>query len=628
MIRIGQIRKRDGRVVRFDVDKIAEAINKAFVACYKGSRRLEAERIAGLVLEALECEGRSAPDVEHVQDTVERVLMETGHQDAAKLYILYRAERSRVREMNTRLMRVYEDITFSAASDCDIKRENANIDGDTAMGTMLKYGSEGAKQFYEMFVLKPEHSAAHREGDIHIHDMDFYTLTTTCCQIDIIKLFRNGFSTGHGFLREPSHIHSYAALCCIAIQSNQNDQHGGQSVVNFDYGMALGVAKTFTRLYRENLIRALELLCGLEKPEFTFPADGLKPRLGGNDEYRALEAEALRALVPDRTLAARAQNFAQKHAEKETDRATLQAMEGLVHNLNTMNSRAGAQCPFSSLNYGMDTSPEGRCVIKNVLLATEMGLGRGETPIFPIQIFRLKEGVSLNPDDPNYDLFRLACRVSAKRMYPNFAFVDAPFNLKYYKGTPETEIAYMGCRTRVIGNVYDPAQEISNGRGNLSFTSVNLPRLAIEANGNSEAFFRSLDRVMDMTLTQLTDRFLIQARKKVRNFPFLMGQAIWLDSEKLGTDDELESVIRHGTLSVGFIGLAEALTALTGGHHAQSEEAQRMGLDIIAHMRRRLDEESSSCLISSVCCPGAHSGDRPTTSQIHNRPAWTVQVSA
>ncbi len=592
IVNIGQIRKRDGRVVRFDLDKISAVINKAFVATYGRDHQEEARRTALRVLDVLEEEGKPAPDVEHIQDIVERVLMEAGHQEAAKKYILYRAERSRVREMNTRLMKVYEDITFSAASDSEIKRENANIDGDTAMGTMLKYGSEGAKQFYDMFVLKPQHSAAHREGDIHIHDMDFYTLTTTCCQIDILKLFQNGFSTGHGFLREPNHIGSYTALCCIAIQSNQNDQHGGQSVLNFDYGMALGVAKSFAHLYRDNILRALELLAGLDEPSFSFP-ENMSPRLGGDAAYKEAEAALLAELTGDPTLVGKIQDFAQKQAEKEVDRATYKAMVGLVHNLNTMNSRAGAQVPFSSINYGMDTSPEGRCAIKNILLATEAGLGRGETPIFPIQIFRLKEGVNFNPEDPNYDLFKLACRVSAKRLYPNFSFLDAPFNARYYKGTPETEIAYMGCRTRVIGNVYDPSQEVSNGRGNLSFTSINLPRLGLLAGRDIETFFRSLDNTMTLAIEQLTDRYIIQSRKKVRNFPFLMGQGVWLDSDKLNWDDEVGEILKHGTLTVGFIGLAETLTALTGKHHAESEDSQRLGLDIVAHMRRRLDEESA-----------------------------------
>ena len=325
--------------------------------------------------------------------------------------------------MNTRLMRIYEDITNKAAVDSDIKRENANINGDTAMGAMLKYGSEGAKQFNLMFVLKPEHAEAHRNGDIHIHDMDFLTLTTTCCQIDLIKLFENGFSTGHGYLREPNDIASYAALACIAIQANQNDQHGGQSIVNFDYAMAEGVKKTFRKRYRDNLIRAMELKLGMEDAEKdgraivdSLRARGLDPTLEQNDAYREAEAELLRARGVSAEDIEALQAFAHKKAVSETDRATYQAMEALIHNLNTMNSRAGAQVPFSSINYGMDTSPEARMAVRNLLLSTEAGLGNGETPIFPIQIFRVKEGVNYNPGEPNYDLFKLAMRCSAKRL--------------------------------------------------------------------------------------------------------------------------------------------------------------------------------------------------------------------
>ena len=281
-------------------------------------------------------------------------------------------------------------------------------------------------------------------------------------------------------------------------------------------------------------------------------------------------------------------------AVKETDRATYQAMEALIHNLNTMHSRAGAQTPFSSINYGMDTSPEGRMVMKNVMLATEAGLGGGETPIFPIQIFRVKEGVNYNPGEPNYDLFQLAVRCSAKRLFPNFSFLDAPFNLQDYRpGHPETEIAYMGCRTRVIGNVYDPSREICNGRGNLSFTTINLPRLAIKARGDLDVFFEGLDRMLDLCVEQLLERFEIQCRKHVYNYPFLMGQGVWLDSDKLDWDDEVREVLRHGTLTVGFIGLAETLKALVGVHHGESEKAQVLGLEIISHMRARMDEEAA-----------------------------------
>ena len=595
---IESIIKRDGRTAVFDLEKITEAIFKAAQAL-GGSDRATAAELAAQVVGYLEEEKKAVnPTVEEIQDAVERILIRNGHTRTAKEFILYRANRTRIREMNTRLMKTYEELTFCDAAENDGKRENANIDGDTAMGTMLKYGSEGAKQFYEMFILKPEHSRAHMDGDIHIHDLDFLTLTTTCTQIDLTRLFDGGFSTGHGFLREPNSIQSYCALACIAIQSNQNDQHGGQSVPAFDYDMAGGVVKSYRRLYRDNLSKALEIEGVENAAELVrgtmdrLEAEGLTPRLANDHGYQEREAGLL-AAAADREAVGRAQGFALKYAEKETERATYQAMEALVHNLNTMHSRAGAQIPFSSLNYGTDTSPEGRMVIRNLLLATEAGLGNGETAIFPIHIFKVKEGVNYNPGDPNYDLFKLACRVSAKRLFPNFSFLDAPFNLKYYRpGRPETEAAYMGCRTRVIGNVYDPQREIVTGRGNLSFTSVNLPRLAIKANRNVDFFFEQLERQIDLVIDQLIDRFRIQAQKKVRNYPFLMGQGIWLDSDKLGPDDTVGEVLKHGTLTVGFIGLAECLTALTGKHHGESRESQNLGLEIIGYMRKRMDDES------------------------------------
>ena len=594
---IEYILKRDGRKVKFDLQKITDAIFKAAQAV-GGNDYQEAQRLALAVEDALEKECGDIPTVEHVQDTVEKTLIESGHARTSKEYILYRAERTRVREMNTKLMKIYEDLTFKSAKDNDVKRENANIDGDTAMGTMLKYGSEGAKQFYEMYILNPKHAEAHRNGDIHIHDLDFLTLTTTCCQIDIDKLFTGGFSTGHGFLREPNDIASYAALACIAIQSNQNDQHGGQSIPNFDYGMSKGVAKTYRRIYRQNLLRAAELLVDSETAvddvkdiaDTAEANSNATPKLDDGEVYMAEELKLLTEKYGEQ-LAGRLQRFAFKHANTETDRAVYQAMEAFVHNLNTMHSRAGAQIPFSSINYGTDTTPEGRMVIKNVLLATEAGLGNGETPIFPIHIFKVKDGINYNHTDPNYDLFKLACRVSAKRLFPNFSFIDAPFNLKYYKeGHPETEVAYMGCRTRVMANHYDPTREIVNGRGNLSFTSVNLPRLAILSNGNIDFFYEQLDRKIDLIIDQLLDRFKIQSAKLVRNYPFLVGQGIWLDSDKLGPNDSVGEVLKHGTLTLGFIGLAECLKALVGKHHGESKEAQNLGLEIVGYMRRRMDE--------------------------------------
>ena len=597
---ITTITKRDGRTVHFDINKIASAIEKAFAATIGKKDYAICLALAQEVSDIFEEKQIDSPTVEQIQDTVERVLINHGHVRTAKAYILYRAERTRVRNMNDRLMKTFEDITYKDATDSDIKRENANIDGNTAMGSMLKYGSEGAKHFYESYVLNPAHSEAHRNGDIHIHDLDFYTLTTTCCQIDLIKLFHDGFSTGHGVLREPNDIASYASLACIAIQSNQNDQHGGQSIANFDYGLAPGVAKTYKKRYRSNLTSLIEVMdCAAHAKKTkeifqTLTAENLIPTLDGSQAYTDRErALLIEAGVPEEILD-KIQSFSAKKATEETDKATYQAMEALLHNLNTMHSRAGAQTPFSSINYGMDTSTEGRMVMKNMLLVTEAGLGNGETAIFPIQIFRVKDGVNFNPGEPNYDLFKLSCRVSAKRLFPNFSFQDAPFNLQYYKeGHPETEIAYMGCRTRVIGNVNDPEREITYGRGNLSFTSINLPRITILANKNIDWFFSELDRKIDLVVEQLLERFEIQAKKKVHNYPFLMGEGVWIDSEKLNYDDEVREVLKHGTLSVGFIGLAEALKALLGVHHGESEIAQNLGLDIIGHMRKRMDDLSA-----------------------------------
>lgn len=601
MAMITMIKKRDGREAPFNIEKIARAIYKA-AQSVGGRDYQEAMELADKVCQQLSESiiGRN-PSVEEVQDMVEKVLIETGHAKTAKAFILYRAERTRAREMNTQLMKTYENLTFKSAGDFDLKRENANIDGDTAMGTMLKYGSEGAKQFNELYVLDAAHSEAHISGDIHIHDLDFLTLTTTCCQIDLQKLFHNGFSTGHGFLREPNDISSYAALACIAIQSNQNDQHGGQSIPNFDYAMSDGVRKTFRRLYTANLAKGIMYTYGGDYKETVnklkdtaqkiFTETGLYPRLQNNDDYKEKEWELIASEYGDKF--SQLQDEAEALAEIETDRATFQAMEALIHNLNTMNSRAGAQNPFSSINYGTDTSPEGRMITKNVLLAEEEGLGNGETPIFPIHIFKVKEGVNFNDGEPNYDLFKLAIRVSAKRMFPNFSFIDAPFNLQYYKeGDCNTEIAYMGCRTRVIGNNHDKSREIVTGRGNLSFTTINLPRLGIEARGDINRFYKNLDDMMDMVFDQLYKRLSIQSKKRVKNYPFLMGQGVWIDSETLSETDEVGEVLKHGSLSTGFIGLAETLVALTGKHHGESEEAQKLGLEIITHMREKADRKS------------------------------------
>ena len=599
---IQSIKKRDGRVVLYDQNKIASAILRALEASREGDAA-DAARVANDVQRELE--GRfvsEAPNIEQIQDTVERQLMNHGFSAAAKAYILYRANRTRAREANTSLMRTIEEITHTDARKSDMKRDNANIDGNTAMGSMLQIGSAGAKAYNEMYLLRPEHARAYREGDIHIHDFDFYSLTTTCCQIDILKLFHGGFSTGHGYLREPNSIQSYAALAAIAIQSNQNDQHGGQSIPNFDYGMAEGVAKTYRKAYTRKLAETLEDTVDLEDvyPEIKElvasceASFGEKAKMENTEGFDRLVADRLAETYPvNHRLALKVISKARARALRKTQRDCYQAMEGFVHNLNTMHSRAGAQTPFSSINYGTDTSPEGRMVIKNILMALDAGLGHGETCIFPIHIFKVKEGVNYNETDPNYDLFRLSMRVSAKRLFPNYTFLDSPFNLQYYvPGRPETEVATMGCRTRVMGNVYDPTRQIAYSRGNLSFTSINLPRIAIEADGDERIFYARLRHMLELTAQQLLDRFEIQSAKHIYNYPFLMGQGVWLDSDKLTLQEDLTEVLKHGTMSIGFIGLAEALTALYGRHHGMSEEMQAKGLEIIGFMRDYCDKKS------------------------------------
>ncbi|MBQ1397425.1 MAG: anaerobic ribonucleoside triphosphate reductase [Clostridia bacterium] len=599
--------KRSGQTVKFNAAKIRDAIRKAGNAV--SDEEITEEKVLSLTNQVLaKIPPHTIPTVEQVQDIVEEVLIANDLPKTSKAYILYRAERSKLRQTEKDLMDIFKSLTFVDAKDSNIKRENANIDTDTAMGTMLKYGSESAKYFVDNSILDKDIADAHNGGDIHIHDKDFYMLTETCCQIDLLKLFKDGFSTGHGHLREPMSIQSYSALACIAIQANQNEMHGGQSVPNFDYSMAPGVAKTFIKEYFKALGLYLKYRYDVSESaseeavaclERDMPRDivRISNKDGMEQRLLAMRAEGklpgvVAALSEDEIR--KLNDSAFDTALTETDRATYQAMEGLIHNLNTMHSRAGAQVPFSSINYGTDTSPEGRMVMRNLLLATDAGLGNGETPIFPVQIFKVKEGVNFNKEDPNYDLFRLSCKVSAKRLFPNFSFLDAPFNLQYYKpGDYNTEVAYMGCRTRVMGNVHDRSREITCGRGNLSFTTINLPRIGIEAKGDWNLFYSMLDSRIDLVFKQLLHRFKIQCSKKVRNYPFLMGQGVWIDSDGLDIDDSVAEVLKHGTLSVGFIGLAETLKAMTGQHHGESEESYQLGLDIIRYMRGRMDKKSA-----------------------------------
>ena len=589
------ILKRNGESVEFNESKIYTAIFKAAEASKEGLEPIDLQYITHKVVSQL-----SDPcTVEQVQDIVEQTLIRYDYEKTAKAYILYRAQRAKVRGFKSELMEIYDEISGKDAIASDIKRENANVDGDTAMGSMLKFGSEGAKYYVDKYILPEDIAKAHIDGDIHIHDKDFYLLTETCCQIDPIKLFKNGFSTGHGFLREPQSIGSYASLACIAIQANQNEMHGGQSIPNFDYAMASGVLKTFRKELKKMLRFGYEDLVG---DYYAEPADyenieAITSKLESiSFDPKELADELFESsnVAVDQVPFATMVDKAYERAFDATDKATYQAMEGLIHNLNTMHSRAGAQVPFSSVNFGTDISPEGRMVIKNFLLATEAGLGNGETPIFPVSIFKVKEGINYNEGDPNYDLFKLAVRCSAKRLFPNFSFIDAPFNLPFYKkGDYNTEVAYMGCRTRVMANNHDPSKAVVCGRGNLSFTSINLPRLGIEAHGDFDKFYKSLDEKMELVSKQLLHRLKIQSSKKGKNYPFLMGQGIWIDSDSIGPEDTVEEVLKEGTLSIGFIGLAETMVALMGKHHGEDEEARKKAYEIVKHMREFCDKKST-----------------------------------
>ena len=597
--------KRNGKKVDFDGAKIALAIKKGFDSIVCDDELVytskDVQKVYQTVIKRIEKEFKDAEKIkiEEIQDLIEDALNKCGYEDVYKSFSEYRDRRAQSRMLFAEEKKIHkflkslEGLGLKTAAEEDSKRENANIDGNSAMGTMLQYGSTVSKEFAKAYLMKKKFADAHDNGDIHIHDMDFMAMgTTTCMQIDLNKLFKNGFSTGHGHLREPQDIMSYSALAAIAIQSNQNDQHGGQSIPAFDYYLAPGVLKTFKKQYKTSVTELLE---------FT----GFDTFVNINKIYDKIDK--LDSIVFDLSYMDDCAKDSEKVKEifakaydiayKKTDKTTYQAMEAFIHNLNTMHSRAGAQVPFSSINFGTDTSPEGRMVMKNYLLSVDAGLGKSETPIFPISIFKVKEGVNYNKEDPNYDLFRLSCEVSAKRLFPNFSFMDSPFNKQCYKGDYNTEVGYMGCRTRVIGNVVDEDKAVTPGRGNLSFTSINLPRLAIKhgiVNGNEKAdmkgFFDELEETMDMVKEQLLERFEIQCNKRIYNFPFLLEQGVWLDSDKLKDTDRLRRVLKHGTLSIGFIGLAETLKALTGKHHGEDAESQKLGIKIIKFMREKCDE--------------------------------------
>ena len=610
--------KRNGKKVDFDGSKIAVAIKKGFDSVTteeeKKYNEKDIQKIYQKVIKRIDKEFVSNNidkiKIEEIQDLIEDELKKNNYNDVYESFSEYRERRTASRQAFAdekkmhKFLKSIEGLGLKSASEEDSKRENANIDGNSAMGTMLQYGSTVSKEFAKAYLMKKKYAEAHDSGDIHIHDMDFLPMgTTTCMQIDLNKLFKNGFSTGHGHLRPPKDIMSYSALAAIAIQSNQNDQHGGQSIPAFDYYLAPGVLMTFKKQFKQSMYELLDFTDFISFVNM----DKIAKEIDKLDSIE-VDINMFENIYKDSREVKRIFEKAYETALAKTDRATYQAMEAFVHNLNTMHSRAGAQVPFSSINFGTDTSAEGRMVTKNYLLSVDAGLGKGETPIFPISIFKVKEGVNYNNEDPNYDLFKLSCKVSAKRLFPNFSFIDSPFNKQYYKeGDFTTEVGYMGCRTRVLANVADPNKAVTPGRGNLSFTTINLPRLGIKhgiiTNEKTDlnGFFEELGNLMDMVKDQLLERFEIQCSRKMYNFPFLLGQGVWLDSEKLKPNDRLRKILKHGTLSIGFIGLAECLKALIGKHHGESEEAQKLGLKIVKFMREKCDEYCKQYNLNFTC---------------------------
>lgn len=598
--------KRNGKKVSFDETKIALAIQKGFDSVDDEDNRKydtkDTQKVLDRVIKNIEEQKPEKLKIEEIQDLIESSLKHYNYNEVYESFSNYREKRRESREFffddkkKHKFLKTIESLGLKSSFEDNSKRENANVNGDTAMGTMLQYGSTISKEFSKAYLMKKKYSELHDEGYIHIHDLDFYAMgTTTCNQLDLEKLFKTGFSTGHGHIRPPKDIMSYAALAAIVIQANQNDQHGGQAIPAFDYYLSPGVLMTFKKQLKQTISEFIDLM-------------GFSNYLNMNtivkeiDKITTITIDKIifEKFIKENEVLDRLFTMAIEKAYMKTNRITYQAMEGFIHNLNTMHSRAGAQVPFSSINFGTDTSAEGRMVIKNYLYALDSGLGRGETPIFPISIFKVKEGVNFNKEDPNYDLFRLSCEVSSKRLFPNFSFIDSKFNKEYYKeGDYKTEVGYMGCRTRVMANVADPSKAITPGRGNLSFTSINLVRLGIKhgiVNGETDlkGFYQELKELLEDVKDQLLERFQYQCEKRVYNFPFLMGQGIWLDSEKLKPTDKVRRVLKHGTLSIGFIGLAECLKALIGKHHGESEEAEKLGREIISFMRKQIDEYANS----------------------------------
>ena len=600
------VTKRSGHTVPYNREKIFNAIAGANV---DGGSRMTDKDIDEVTSQVeWDIRERGNVSVEEIQDIVEQELMKYDFYEVAKKYITYRQKHAERRAAQKHLMESYRDIFFADAVDVDLKRDNANINTDASMGIMLKLGAEGAKHFVDNYVLTDEFREADKENWIHIHDKDFSLITFNCCQIDLLKLFHGGFSTGHGFLREPNSIRAYASLACIAIQSNQNDMFGGQSINAFDYAMAEGVRKSFRKAVMDECYKALLYEYGgadfgtqaqfRQELKKVMDFSSCSYTESSEDEKAARSVKVVRQAVtalltevyhkPAGNIEA-VSKVIYRLACADVAEETHQAMEALIHNFNTLHSRAGAQVPFSSINYGLDTSPEGRLAVREVLNAIWSGLGNGETPIFPISVFQLKAGINYNPEDPNYDLFLQACKTSAKRLFPNFVNIDAPYNLQYYKpGDYNSAVATMGCRTRTMGNVNGP--EESGSRGNFAFTTINLPKLALEAKGDMDKFWQLFDKYIQISHDYLLARLHVIEQKHVYNYPFLMGQGVWMDSDKLGGEDCIKDVLKHASYSIGFCGLAECLKALTGKHHGESAEAQELGLKIVGHLRAATDK--------------------------------------
>lgn len=564
------VEKRDGRVVGYNEEKIKAAIRKAMLTTERG----EDEALIQKIADRIGIAGKQRMTVEEIQDCVEVELMKSARKDVAKKYIQYRDQRSIARKARTRDM----FLEIIEAKNNDITRENANMNTDSPAGMMMKFASESTKPFVDDYLLSPDVRNAVRDNLIHIHDKDYYpTKSLTCVQHPLDRILQRGFVVGHGESRPAKRIETASVLACISLETAQNEMHGGQAIPAFDFYLAPFVRNSYIEE-----IKNLEKLTGRDLSHLQNSAikDYLKVELDGLEGDERLRQHAI---------------------NKTVDRVH-QSMEAFIHNMNTIHSRGGNQVVFSSINYGTDTSSEGRCVIRELLKSTYEGVGHGSTAIFPIQIWKKKRGVSYLPEDPNYDLYKLACKVSARRFFPNFLNLDATFNRDeaWDASDPrrfEHEVATMGCRTRVFENRF--GEKTSIGRGNLSFTTINIVRIAIEQMGIEDKeeriakFFERLDEVMDLTARQLDERFQFQKTAFAKQFPLLM-RVLWNHTEGLKPNDSIESVINQGTLGIGFIGLAECLIALTGKHHGESDEAQQLGLRIVSHMRQKVNEYSEN----------------------------------